>query len=91
MKSMPGYAVKCSFYSESVEVHLSVTVKDMSIFNQLNEDELIMVSNYASSLIRNRGEHTDAYDWFQSARERILNKNPMSDEEITKEIYGAKS
>ena len=62
--------------------------RDMKTFEQLENEEFAMVSNYASSLIRNRGEHTEAFHWFQEARERMLSKNPMSDEEIDREIHG---
>ena len=66
---------------------MSVTARDMTIFEELDNEEWSMVSSYASSLIRNRGENTEAYEWFQAARERMLKKNPMSDEEIDVEIH----
>ena len=64
-----------------------MTARDMTIFEKLDNDEWTMVSSYASSLIRNRSENTEAYEWFQAARERMLKKNPMSDEEIDAEIH----
>ena len=58
------------------------------IFEQLDETELSLVSNYASSLIRNRSEHTDAYHRFQEFREEMLKKNPMTADEIDSFIHG---
>lgn len=52
------------------------------ILDQLDETEMSLVSSYASFLIRNRGEHTEAYHRFQEFRERMLKKNPMTVEEI---------
>lgn len=66
---------------------MAVTAKEQNIFDQLRAEELSMVSNYAASLIRNRTEHTDAYYRFQEARERMLKKNPMTDEEIDAVIH----
>ncbi|MBO4907776.1 MAG: hypothetical protein J5476_00705 [Lachnospiraceae bacterium] len=66
---------------------MAITAQQMTVFNNLEQDELDMVSNFASSLIRNRTSHTDAYYKFQEARKRMLKKNPMSEEEIDKEIH----
>lgn len=46
-----------------------------------------MVSSFASSLIRNRTEHTDGYYKFIEMRKRMLQKNQMTDEEIDAEIH----
>ena len=59
-----------------------ISTKEMNIFENLQQDELDMVSSYAASLIRNRTPHTDAYYKFQEARKRMLEKNAMSDNEI---------
>ena len=54
-------------------VYMEATVRDLSIFNQLNEHEYEMVSSYASSLISNRvTEHTEAYYKFQEMRETLF-------------------
>ena len=66
---------------------MTLSAAKQDIFDKLQEDELDMVSNYAASLIRNRTSHTDAYYKFMEAREKMLQKNPMSDEEIDKEIH----
>lgn len=66
---------------------MAVTAREQSIFDQLQEDELSMVSNYAASLIRNRTEHTGAYYRFQEAREKMLKKNPMTDAQIDDIIH----
>lgn len=66
---------------------MAMTAKEKGIFDQLQTDELALVSNFASSLIRNRTEHTEAYYRFQQARERMLEKNSMSDDEIDAIIH----
>ena len=66
---------------------MAITAQQMTVFNNLEQDELDMVSSFASSLIRNRVSHTDAYYKFQEARNRMLKKNPMSDEDIDSEIH----
>ena len=33
---------------------MAISSKEMSVFEKLNEDELVLVISYASSLIRNR-------------------------------------
>lgn len=66
---------------------MSLLAQEMGIFENLQKDELEMVSSYAASLVRNRVAHSDAYYQFQEARERMLNKNPMSDDEIDKLIH----
>ncbi len=66
---------------------MGIPAKNMTIFENLKQDELEMVSNYASSLIRNRVPHTEAYDRFQEARARMLKKNAMSDEDIDRIIH----
>mgnify|MGYP007070249124 CR=1 FL=1 len=66
---------------------MALTAKEQNIFDQLRADELSLVSSFASSLIRNRTDHTDAYYTFQKARQRMLGKNPMSDDNIDKEIH----
>ena len=63
-------------------VVMSITAQAKMILDQLDETEMSLVSSYASSLIRNRGEHTEAYHRFQEFRERMLKKNPMTVEEI---------
>ena len=64
-----------------------IPAENMVIFEKLQSDELDMVSNYASSLIRNRVPHTKAYDEFVQARKRMLAKNTMTDEEIDAVIH----
>lgn len=59
----------------------------MTVFEKPDNDEWTMVSGGALSSITNRSENTEAYEWFQAARERMLKKNPMSDEEIDAEIH----
>ena len=66
---------------------MAITAQQMSVFNNLQQDELDMVSSFASSLIRNRADHTDAYYRFHESRRRMLKKNCMTDEEIDKEIH----
>ena len=66
---------------------MAVTAQEMRIFDNLQQDELEMVSNYAASLIRNRVKHTDDYYKFQETRRRMLAKNPMSDEKIDEIIH----
>ena len=66
---------------------MAITTKERNIFDSLQSDELILVSNYASSLIRNRRPHTEAHEKFIQFRERMLKKNPMSSEEIDKIIH----
>ena len=61
------------------------------IFDQLDETELSMVSNFASSLIRNRSEHTDAYHRFRAFREEMLKKNPMTIDEIDSIIHNGEN
>ena len=63
-------------------VVMSITAQAKMILDQLDEPEMSLVSSYASSVIRNRGEHTEAYHRFQEFRERMLKKNPMTVEEI---------
>ena len=65
-----------------------ISAKDMSVFENLKEDEMVLVSSYASSLIRNRSPHTDAYNKFQEARQRMLKNNPMDSEQIDAVIHG---
>lgn len=65
-----------------MEVAMAITAREQSLFDQLQADELSMVSNYAASLIRNRTEHTEAYYQFQKAREKMLKENPMTDAQI---------
>lgn len=66
---------------------MTLSAAKRDIFEKLQEDELDMVSNYAASLIRNRTSHTDAYYKFMEARKKMLRKNPMTDEEIDREIH----
>ena len=66
---------------------MAITAQQINMFNSLKQDELDMVASFASSLIRNRASHTDAYNKFQEARQRMLKKNSMSDEEIDSEIH----
>lgn len=66
---------------------MGIPVKNLAIFEELQQDELSMVTNYAASLIRNRVPHTKAYYDFQQARKRMLAKNPMSDEDIDRIIH----
>ena len=66
---------------------MAVTAREQKIFDQLQADELSMVSSFASSLIRNRTEHTDGYYKFIEMRKRMLQKNQMTDEEIDAEIH----
>ena len=66
---------------------MAMTSQAKSIFDQLDETELSMVSSYASSLIRNRGDHTEAYHRFHAFREEMLKKNPMSVEQIDSIIH----
>lgn len=66
---------------------MATTAQAKKIFDQLDEMELSMVSNYASSLIRNRTEHTEAYHRFRAFREEMLKKNPMTVEEIDQIIH----
>ena len=61
---------------------MAIPAKTLDIFEELQSEELDMVSNYASSLIRNRAPHTKAYNDFMEARKRMLEKNKMTDEEI---------
>lgn len=68
---------------------MAIPAENMVIFEKLEREELDMVSNYASSLIRNRTPHTKAYNNFIKARERMLKKNQMSDEEIDTIIHEA--
>jgi hypothetical protein len=64
---------------------------DMNLFKSLKADEYELVASYAASLIRNRvSEHTEAYYKFKEMRNRMLNKNPMSDEEIDRIIHEEK-
>ena len=65
---------------------MGIPVKNLEIFEELQQDELDMVSNYAKSLIRNRVPHTTSYYKFQEARKRMLAKNPMTDEDIDRTI-----
>ena len=59
----------------------------MDVLEELKSEELDMVLNYASSLIRNRVPHTKAYDEFMRARNRMLAMNMMTDEEIDMAIH----
>ena len=67
---------------------MAIPAKDMNVFENLKADELILVTNYASSLIRNRAPHTDAYYKFQEARARMQKKNPMTSDRIQSVIDG---
>ena len=62
---------------------MAIATRDMSIFYDLKQGELDMVSNYAASLIRNRVQHIEDYYKFQKMRDRMLAKKTMSDEEQT--------
>ena len=66
---------------------MAIPAKSLDIFEKLQSEELDMVSNYAASLIRNRGPHTKAYNEFMNARRRMLKKNMMSDDEIDVVIH----
>lgn len=66
---------------------MAIPAKNMDIFEKLQSEELDMVSNYASSLIRNRVPHTQAYTQFINARNRMMKKNTMTDEEIDAVIH----
>lgn len=66
---------------------MAASTQVKTIFDQLDEAELSMVSSFASSLIRNRGDHTEAYHKFQAFRKEMLEKNPMSADEIDKIIH----
>ena len=67
---------------------MATMAQSKAIFEQLDETELHLVSNYASSLIRNRSEHSEAYHRFQAFREEMLKKNPMTADEIDSSIHG---
>lgn len=66
---------------------MAIPAKNLDIFEKLQSEELDMVSNYASSLIRNRVPHTKAYNDFMNARKRMMKKNTMTDEEIEAVIH----
>lgn len=66
---------------------MAIPAENMMIFEKLQSEELDMVSNYASSLIRNRVPHTKAYNEFMKARNRMLKKNPMTDDDIDTVIH----
>lgn len=66
---------------------MAISTKEMSIFENLKQDELVLVSSYAASIIKNRTPHTDAYYNFMNARNRMINKNPMSSDDIDRIIH----
>ena len=67
---------------------MEAVVKDYSVFDKLDMDEYMLVASYASSLIRNRhSENSEASCKFQEIREKMLKKNPMSDEEIDRQAH----
>ena len=70
---------------------MDAALYDLNLFKKLKADEYELVASYASSLIRNRvSGHTEAYYKFQEMRNRMLKKNPMSDEEIDRIIHEEK-
>ena len=53
---------------------MGIPVKNLEIFEELQQDELDMVSNYAKSLIRNRVPHTTSYLSFRRLVKECLQR-----------------
>ena len=66
---------------------MAVAAEELQILEKLDHSEMEMVMSFASSLIRNRREHTEDHDRFQTIRDKMTKRNPMSMEEIDRIIH----
>ena len=66
---------------------MSMVVEEYGVLEKLDNSEKEMVLSFASSLVRNRKEHTDEYYRFQKIRDKMTKRNPMSMEEIDRMIH----
>ena len=66
---------------------MAVAAKELRVLEKLDKPEMEMVMSFASSLINNRQDHSDAYYKFQDIRNKMTERNPMSMEEIDNVIH----
>ena len=66
---------------------MAMAANALQILEELDHSEMEMVMSLASSLIKNRREHTDDYYRFQQIRNKMTEKNPMSMDEIDRIIH----
>ena len=66
---------------------MDIGITKDNVLNQLDDDERDLVINFAMFLIKNRNAHTGAYYRFNEIRERMVQENPMTMDEIDRIIH----
>ena len=66
---------------------MAIAADELQVLEKLDRSEMEMVMSFASSLVKNRQGHSEDYHRFQEIRKKMIERNPMSMEEIDKIIH----